>query len=74
VSEEPVSVEMLIDNLLKNAEMAKKIIKKVVPNIPEARTCPCSTALKNAIITSKDRIPEKAKKDLGLLIGKYLEE
>ncbi len=74
VSEEPVSVEMLIDNLVKNAEMAKKIIKKAVPHIPEARTCPCPTALKNAIITSKDRIPEKAKKDLGLLIGKYLEE
>jgi len=72
VSEEPVSVEMLIDNLLKNAEMAKKIIKKVVPHIPQARTCPCPTALKSAIITSKDRIPEKAKKDLGLLIGKYL--
>lgn len=74
VSEEPVSVEMLIDNLLKNAKMARKIIKKVVPNIPEARTCSCPTALKNAIITSKDRIPEKAKEDLGLLIGKYLEE
>ena len=74
VSEEPVSVEMLIDNLLKNAEMAKKIIKKVVPNIPEARTCFCPTALKNTIITSKDCIPEKAKKELGLLIGKYLEE
>jgi len=71
-SEEPVSVEMLIDNLLKNAEMAKEIIKKIVPHIPEARNCPCSTALKNAIITSKERIPEKAKKDLGLLIGKYL--
>lgn len=74
VSEEPVSVEMLIDNLLKNAEMAKKIIKKVVPNIPEVRTCFCPTALKNTIITSKERIPEKAKKELGLLIGKYLEE
>jgi 5'-methylthioadenosine phosphorylase len=72
VSEEPVSVEMLIDNLLKNAEMAKKIIKKAVPNIPEARTCPCPTALQNAIVTSKDHIPEKAKKDLGLLIGNYL--
>jgi len=52
--------------------MAKKIIRKVVPHIPQARTCPCPTALKNAIITSKDRIPEKAKKDLGLLMGKYL--
>ncbi|MFQ6001436.1 MAG: S-methyl-5'-thioadenosine phosphorylase [Anaerolineae bacterium] len=72
VSEEPVSVEMLIDNLLKNAEMAKKIIKKVVPHISQTRPCPCPTALKNAIITSKERIPEKAKKDLELLIGKDL--
>lgn len=74
VGEEPVSVEMLIGNLLKNAKIAKRIIKKVIPHIPEARTCPCPTALKNAIITSKERIPEKAKKDLGLLIGEYLEE
>jgi 5'-methylthioadenosine phosphorylase len=72
VSEEPVSVELLIDNLRKNAEMAKKIIKKVVSHIPEDRTCPCPTALQGAIITSKERIPERAKKDLGLLIGKYL--
>lgn len=72
LSEEPVSVEMLIHNLFKNAEIAKRIIKKVVPHIPEARTCPCPTALKSAIITSKDRIPEKVKKDLDLLIGKYL--
>ncbi len=72
VSEEPVSVEMLIDNLLKNAEMAKKIIKKVLPHIPETRTCPCPTALKSAIITQKERISEERKRDLDLLIGKYL--
>lgn len=72
VGEEPVSVEMLIGNLLKNAEIAKRIIKKVVPRIPEARPCACPTALQSAIITSKDRIPEKAKKELDLLMGKYL--
>ncbi len=72
VSEEPVSVEMLIDNLLKNAEMAKRIIRKVVPNIPKARTCSCGTALKKAIITQKERIPEEVKENLDLLIRKYL--
>ena len=69
---EDVSVDMIIQNLLKNVENAKKILKEVIPQIPQARDCICSSALKEAIITDKNLIPEDTKKKLDIIIGKYL--
>jgi 5'-methylthioadenosine phosphorylase len=40
--------------------------------IPYERTCPCATALQNAIITHAERIPMDIRKDLYPIIGKYL--
>lgn len=67
-----VTIDAVIKNLLKNADTAKEIIKKAIPRIPEKRTCQCSTALKDAIITSREAIPEETKKRLDLIIGKYM--
>jgi len=67
-----VTIEMVIANLLKGVEMAKKILKMVVTQIPKKRECPCATALKDAIITSPEHIPAHIKKELALLIGKYV--
>ncbi len=70
--EEPVTVAMLIENLIANAALTKEAIQHLAPTIPQERACECATALSNAIITQRDLIPEKVKKDLDLLIGKYL--
>jgi 5'-methylthioadenosine phosphorylase len=72
-SEAAVSVEMLIENLHANAELAQRTIKAAVPAIPPQRTCPCATALKNAILTRADKIPPETKKRLDEIIGKYVE-
>jgi len=72
VGEEDVTVEMIIWNLKKNVETAKKIIKVGIPELPMVRKCPCATALKDAIVTRPDAIPEKRKKELELIIGKYV--
>lgn len=72
VDEEDVTVEMIVTNLLKNVETAKKIIKVAIPELPSLRNCPCATALKDAIITRPDAIPKKRKKELELIIGKYI--
>ena len=69
---EDVSIDMIIQNLLKNVENAKKILKEVIPAIPQTRDCICSSALKEAIITDKDLIPEDTKKKLDIIIGKYI--
>ncbi len=69
---ESVTIDMVIQNLQKNIENAKKIIAKVVKNLPESRGCSCQDALKYAIITDMKLVPDKIKKDLGIIIGKYV--
>ena len=71
-TEEDVTVEAVIAVLMKNVETAKKIIKEAVSMMPAKRGCRCSEALKNAIMTKPELIPEKTKKDLELIIGKYI--
>jgi len=71
--EESVTLEMVISNLNKNAETAKKILKTAIPKIEQERTCECATAAKDAIVTSKELVPEETKKNLDMIFGKYLE-
>ena len=72
MSEETVTLEMIIGNLNKNAETAKRILKTAIPKIEQKRSCACATAVQNAIVTHKDLIPENTKKKLDILFGKYL--
>jgi len=69
---ETVSAEMVIANLRRSTETAKKILSHAVTRVPHTRDCLCANALKNAIITSPELIPEQVKKDLALLIGNYI--
>ncbi len=71
-SEETVTVEMVIQNLLKNVDNSKQIVKKIIKDFPQNKKCGCQNALANAIITDRKLIPAKVKKDLKLIIGKYL--
>jgi len=71
-SHESVTVEMVIENLRNNIENAKKILNKLIQDFPAHKECSCGDALKYAIITDRKRIPEKTKKDLKLIIGKYV--
>ena len=72
VDEEAVTLEMVIGNLNKNAETAKRILKVAIPKIEQKRSCACATAVQNAIVTNKDLIPENTKKKLDILFAKYL--
>ncbi|MFA5087863.1 MAG: S-methyl-5'-thioadenosine phosphorylase [Candidatus Omnitrophota bacterium] len=70
---ETVTVEMIIGNLIKNVENAKKIIKQAVPKIGKLTQFSAQGALQHAIITDRNMIPEQKKKELGILVGKYLQ-
>ena len=67
-----VTVEMIVSNLHRNAETAQRLIAEAVARMPEARTCPCASALATAIITDPAAIPEETKRDLAPIIGKYV--
>lgn len=69
---ESVTVDMILTNLRKGVDTGKRILELVMPRIPQERDCACATALERAIATAKKYIPDKAKEDLGLLIGKYV--
>ena len=73
VQREAVNVQVILDTLQKNVEMAKRIIRLVAGRLSGSRHCECATALRGAIVTSVEAIPEGQKKRLGLLIGKYVQ-
>ncbi len=72
VDEAHVTVEMVIENLKRNAETAKHIIRHVLPLIPAEPNWPCHSALRNAIMTDPTLWPAKTKKELAPLLKKYL--
>ena len=69
---EVVTVDMVVNNLRKNVGNAKKILSLLIKNLPAERNCICKDALEYAIITDKKLIPDKIKKDLKIIIGKYV--
>jgi 5'-methylthioadenosine phosphorylase len=71
-SEEAVTVEMIVANLMKNADNSKKLLKEVAGKVADAPACPCRESLKHAIITHKDALAPAIKKKLKPIIGKYV--
>jgi 5'-methylthioadenosine phosphorylase len=63
-----VTVEMVIENLTKNAALAKSIVKLAVAQLRDF-TCSCHSSLQNAIMTDPALWPAKTKKELELLLG-----
>jgi len=67
-----VTVEMVIANLTENAKTAQEIVAGAVAKLPYERTCECVSALKYALVTRPDAIPDQVKKELAPLVEKYL--
>jgi 5'-methylthioadenosine phosphorylase len=72
ISEEVVSVEMVVKTLLKNTEIAQRSITSLVDNLPAETDCNCRNALENAIITNRSAINPTTADKLNLLLDKYL--
>lgn len=73
-SEETVSVEMILENMAKNIDNAKRIIKKTLASLPERneQECDCLHAIENCIVTKADLIPSHTKEKLHHIIKKYI--
>ena len=67
-----VTVDMIVQNLVANAKTAQQVIAEAVAHLPYERTCECANALKHALLTRPDAVPERVKKDLAPIIGRYL--
>ncbi len=73
-TEETVNVEMLLETLAANADLAQQAIRGLVRQMAAAeRTCECKDTLATALITQRDLIPAETKKKLSPIVGKYLD-
>jgi len=72
--EEAVTVEVVVGRLKQNAETARKAIVGALPQLAAERTCPCATALQNALLTDPAAIPPETRRRLALLVDRYLKE
>ena len=72
-SEEPVTVDMVIETLQKNTQIAQTAISHLVQTMDDwAGDFPAHHALKDAFLTHHSRFPAQLKQDLAPLVGKYL--
>lgn len=71
-TEEPVTVEAVVANLQANAALARAAIAQLVQQLPEDFDCGCQHSLRHSIITHPDAVPPGVRRDLHLLVGKYL--
>ena len=67
-----VTVEMIIDYLHRNADMARTIVRQTIPRIPAEPDWPCHSALQNAILTDRKLWPARTRRELAPLLKKYL--
>ncbi len=72
ISEEPVSVEMVINTLNKNLEIAQESIIELTKTPLEDADCNCQNALASSIITHPNSITSEMKKKLSILVEKYI--
>jgi 5'-methylthioadenosine phosphorylase len=73
-TEEPVTVELVLQNLSANIANAKALIRRALPALgPKSdRACDCGSSLRNTIVTDPAVIPAATRRKLGLLVDKYL--
>ncbi|MBN1152539.1 MAG: S-methyl-5'-thioadenosine phosphorylase [Dehalococcoidia bacterium] len=71
---ESVTTEMIIGCLLKGADTARAIVRRVIETLPESRSCNCGSALDSAIVTSPELVPAEVKKRLAPIAGRHLSD
>ena len=71
--EAAVTVEEIVARLHDNAKNAEAIVTRTLASLPEKRTCACGSALAQAILTDRARIPAEAKKRLRPIAGTRLD-
>jgi 5'-methylthioadenosine phosphorylase len=67
-----VTAEQIMSVLGRNAETARKVLRAAVRRLPIPRGCECATALKYALVTAPELVPEALKRELEPILGRYM--
>ena len=69
---ETVTIETIMTTLHNNIDLARQTIKLASGRVARERNCECAGALGPALVTDMSTVPEGRKKELDLLLRKYL--
>jgi 5'-methylthioadenosine phosphorylase len=69
---EPVSAGLIMENLRRNVDLAKRIVVTALRRLPPERECRCASALAEALVTPPELVPEETKRTLAPIVGRYM--
>jgi len=67
-----VTIDDILRLLAENADLARRCVALVAAGLPDRLHCSCAEALKDTIVTAPEQIPAEVKRDLSILIGRYV--
>lgn len=70
--EEPVTVEMVVATMQRNVTVAQNALAHAIEHLDETATVPAHTALDNAIMTARDKMPSDELDRLKLIVQRAL--
>lgn len=73
-SEEPVTIDLVLQHLHANVAVAGRMIEGLVDHGLPDRQCDCADALGGALITQRDQIPPEQRERLGVIGSRYFDE
>lgn len=71
-SEESVTAELIVANLLKNVAVSREALRLFLRRLPQDRQCACRSALSDALVTPLDLVPPDTLAKLEPLLRDYL--
>ena len=74
VSEQPVTVDMVIATMRHNIEIVQRAVAAAVEMLDDTRTCDCHNALQTAFLTNRSAIAAEVRDRLQPIVGRYLGE
>jgi 5'-methylthioadenosine phosphorylase len=67
-----VTADAVMAVLGQNVATARAVLRGVVRRLPQPRECECSRALRHAILTAPELVPEAVKRELAPIVGRYI--
>jgi 5'-methylthioadenosine phosphorylase len=69
-----VTADQIIANLVKNTATAKAVLRSALRGLgARGSACDCADALRHALVTAPELVPEAIKRELAPIIGKYIQ-
>jgi 5'-methylthioadenosine phosphorylase len=67
-----VTADAVMAVLGQNVATARAVLRGVVRRLPQPRECECSRALRHAILSAPELVPEAVKRELAPIVGRYI--